>query len=230
MSGLPRNEDRALMVEVVSYPFWRGQGIAPIFLGISEGKGEGVGGVRRGRFWQREEALDHFGDGGFLRRAVANDGLLHFSRSDFVNFKARFGDRSQGGSPSFAHDESGLEILGVKQAFDDTDGRLVLFEDVAQGLDDFYEAAGMFPSGGTGDGSVREGSRSWVHQPNDAITGAAKGRVEAEHDLLPRVGSASNGREYRRRSAPGAAKALLHLLKLLRRNAHCQNSANSSCE
>ena len=59
---------------------------------MSEGKGKSVGGVGCGRFGQGEEALDHLGNSGFLRRAVANNGLFHFSRSDFVNFETGFGN------------------------------------------------------------------------------------------------------------------------------------------
>jgi len=43
---------------------------------------------RRARaVWQIQHPLDHFGDGGFLRRAITDDGLFHLARSDFKNFR-----------------------------------------------------------------------------------------------------------------------------------------------
>ena len=96
-----------------------------------------VGGVGRGRFGQVQQPLDHFGDGGFLRRAVADDGLFHLARGDFKNFQTRFGDGGQRRAARFAHDDGGLQILREKKSFDDADGRLMLLQNVAQRLRQF---------------------------------------------------------------------------------------------
>ena len=48
-------------------------------------------------------------------------------------------------SARFTHDHRGLQILRVKDAFDYADSWLTLFENIAQGLDDSYEAARAFP-------------------------------------------------------------------------------------
>ena len=78
----------------------------------------------------------------------------------------------------------------------------------------------MFPSGGAGDGSVREGLRMRFAESNHPVTGAAQGRVHAEHDLMgvddtlpPRFGG---GRGF----ATGTAEAVLHLLELLEADTH----------
>jgi len=43
---------------------------------MRQGNGQGVGGVRGGRGGQLQKALNHFGDGEFLRGAVADMACL----------------------------------------------------------------------------------------------------------------------------------------------------------
>src|SRR6185503_2377130 len=64
--------------------FRRAQGVPPVFPRVGERKREGVGGVGRGRRGQRQQTLHHVGYRQLLRCAIADDGLLHFARSDFV--------------------------------------------------------------------------------------------------------------------------------------------------
>lgn len=134
-----------------------GEGVAVGSLGEGEGEGEGVGGVGFRSFGEVEHALDHAGDGGFLGGAVADDGLFHFARGDLDNFEAGFGGGDEGGAAGLAHDEGGLQIARVEEAFDNAERWLVLGDDVAEGLMDFDEAARMFPGGRNADGAVGEG-------------------------------------------------------------------------
>ena len=112
--------------------FGRLEAVAPLFLRMGERQRQRVGGVGRGRFGQVQHALHHLGDGQFLRRAVADDGLLHLARGDFVNLQAGLGDGRQRRAARLAHDQRGLQVLRVKQALDHAHRGLVLLEDLAQ--------------------------------------------------------------------------------------------------
>ncbi len=133
--------------------------VARIFLRMGQRQRQRVGGVRRGRFGQVQQTLDHFGDGGFLRRAVADDGLFHLARGDFKNFQAGFGDGGQRRAARFTHDDGGLQVLRVEKPFDDADGRLVLLQNLAQRLHNFDQAAGVFPVWRAGNRPMAEGER-----------------------------------------------------------------------
>ena len=108
------------------YLFQGSEIVTAVFLRVGERQRQGVGGVGRGRLGQIQKPLDHFGDGGFLRRAVADDGLFHFARGDFENFQAGLGDDRQRRAARFAHDNGRLQILRVEQALDDADRWLML--------------------------------------------------------------------------------------------------------
>jgi len=164
---------------------WR-EGVAAVVLGASQGQRQGIGGVGCGRFGQLEHALDHFGHGQFLGRAVANDRLLNFARRDFVNFQARLGDGRQSRAPRFAHSQGGLQILGEEQSLDDAHCRTVLADDVAHGLGNPDQAAGMFPGRRTGDGALGECLRMRPGDTNDAVACPAQRWINAENDFLAR--------------------------------------------
>ena len=76
-----------------------------------------VGSVGRGRLRQTQQALHHFGDRHFLRRAVADDGLLHFARRDFVNVQPRLRRGHERGAARLAHHQRRLQVLRVEQSF-----------------------------------------------------------------------------------------------------------------
>src|SRR5687768_171980 len=97
---------------------WRGQAVAAGFVGKGEGQGERIGGVGGGWFGKLQHALDHFGDGEFLRGSVTDDGLFYFSRRDFEDFEASFGGGGEAGSAGLAHDQGRLQILRKEEAFD----------------------------------------------------------------------------------------------------------------
>ena len=128
--------------------------IAGIPLGVRQRQCQRVGGVGRGRFGQVQQALNHFGNGGFLRRAVADDGLFHLAGRHFENFQTGFGDGRQRRAARLAHDDGRLQVLREEKSLDDADGRLVLFQDCAQGFHDFDEAARTFPVLRAGDRAV----------------------------------------------------------------------------
>ena len=151
-----------------SYFLGRGQCIAPEFLRVRERQGQGVGGVGRGRFRQVQESLHHFCDRHFLRRAVADDGLLHFARGDFVDVQAGLGGGYQRGAARLTHEQGRLQILRVEQSFHDADRGMMLPDHVAQGLRDFCQAPGVFPTRGTNNRAVGECLRMLVCRPNDA--------------------------------------------------------------
>ena len=139
--------------KVASYPFRGLETIPPLFLRMCKSQGERVRGVGRRWLGQTQHALNHFGDGQFLGRAIPDDGLFHFTRRKFVNFQAGLRNRGQRRASRLAHDERGLQILGVEQSFDDANGRAMFFNDVAKRLGDFQETTGMFPGRGTDDGA-----------------------------------------------------------------------------
>ena len=130
--------------------------------------------VGRGRFGQIQHPLDHFGDGGFLRRAVADDGLFHLAWRDFKNFQTGLGNGRERRAARFTHDERGLQILRVKESFDNANGRVMFLDGIAQGLGNFYEAARAFPACRAGNRAVRQGFRKRLCQFDDAIAGAAQ--------------------------------------------------------
>src|SRR5438105_4437124 len=102
----------------------------------------------------------------------------------------------------------------------------MLLQHFAQAMDNFHEAARTRPTARTGNGAVRQGVRKRFGPSNHAIAGAAQRRIEAENNLV-RI-SVVYGRAFEDSGgqAARAAEAVLHLLKLLRRNAHRGNSAN----
>ena len=114
-----------------------------------------------------------------------------------------------------------LQILRVKKAFDDANGRVMFLDGFAQGLGNFDKAAGAFPAGRAGNGAVRQGFRKRLGQFDDAEAGAAQRRVHAENDAM-RIGSGAQCRRKNRRDRAGgsAAEAFLHLFKLPPRDAH----------
>ena len=140
-----------------------------------------VGRIRRGQFGQVQHALHHFGHRELLRGAVADDGLLHLARRQFINLQAGFGDGGQRRAAGFAHDEGGLQVLRVEQSLDHAHGGLMLREHFAQGLRNFDQATGVFPAGRAGNRAVGEGLRMRFGQANDAVAGAAQRGVHAEN-------------------------------------------------
>src|SRR5262249_37559170 len=136
------------------------------------------------------------------------------------NLKARFSDRHQAGSARLAHDQRRLEILRVKQALDDASGGLMLSQDIAQGLRDFDKATGMLPGLRTVDRSKRQGLRVRLSQSDNSVAGCAQRGINAENDAMPLSRCAKLALQDRRSATLRAVEAVLHLLKLLRCNAH----------
>ena len=155
-----------------------------IFPRVRERERERVRRVGRGQFVQVQKPLHHFGDGGFLRRAIADNGLLHFARGDFKNFNPSFGNRRHRRAARFAHDERSLQILREEKSFDDADGRAVFFNFFAERPGNFCEAARAFPVFWTGNRAMRQcfGKRSG--RLDEAVTGAAQRRIYAEDDFI----------------------------------------------
>lgn len=131
-----------------------------VFLRMDQCQRQRVRRVGRGQFGEVQHPLHHFGNGEFLRRAVADDGLFHFARGDFKNFNSSFGDRRHRRASRLAHDEGGLQILREEKSFDHADGRLMFAQNIAERLGNFSKAARAFPSGRTGNGALRE--QGWI--------------------------------------------------------------------
>jgi len=187
---------------------------------MREGEGEGIGGVWGGKLGELEEALDHFADGDFLGRAVADDGLFDFARGDFENLQTGFTKGGEGGAAGFTHDEGGLKILREEQAFDSAGGGTMAGDDFAQGAGDMREAAGTFPSGGANNGAVDEGAVGGLSSLDDAIAGAAQGRINADDNTSFACWRAKAGIDCRGGKAPGATGTGLEFLKLFWRYCH----------
>src|SRR2546425_11707832 len=102
----------------------------------------------------------------------------------------------------------------------------MLLQYFAQAMNNFHEAARTRPTARTGNSAVRQSVRERPGPSNHTVAGAAQRRIEAENNLV-RI-SVVYGRAFEDSGgqAARAAKAVLHLLKLLRRNAHRGNSAN----
>jgi len=131
-----------------------------VFLRMNQRQRQRVRRIGRGQFGEVQHPLHHFGDGEFLRRAVADDGLFHFAWGDFKNFNSSFGNRRHCCTARLAHDEGGLQILREEKSFDHADGRLMFAQNVAERLGNFSKAARAFPSGRTGNGALRE--QGWI--------------------------------------------------------------------
>ncbi len=94
-------------------------------------------------------------------------------------------------------------------------------QNIAERLGDFGKAARMRPGGRAGDRAVRERDGLGAVEPDHAIAGAAQGRVNPK-DHAVGIGRRVQRRfRFRRDGARRfAADALLHLFKLLSRDAH----------
>ncbi len=183
---------------------WQCERITAGLLRVGKGDGKGVGGVRQGKFGQAQKALHHFGDGKFLSRAVTHEGLFDFARRDLENFQARFADGGQRRAARLAHDQRGLEILGVKKPFHSANGRTVFGRYLAQGLRDFGQAPRMFPTGGAWNCPVRQRDGMRPGKLNDAVTGAAQGWIDSDYNPIRRRWLAGAVKD-RRRDAAGAS-------------------------
>jgi hypothetical protein len=75
-----------------------------------------------------------------LSCSIPDNGLLNLARRQFVYLQSSFGHGCQGRTTRLAHDESRLQILGVKQAFYYADLRLVPLKNVAHNLRNPSEA------------------------------------------------------------------------------------------
>lgn len=64
------------------------------------------------KFFQVQEALDHFGDRQLLRASIPDDGLLYASRRELEDVQTCFRHCRQRRAPRFTHDQSGLKVLG----------------------------------------------------------------------------------------------------------------------
>lgn len=168
---------------VGSQPFWRIQDRVAVFLRVGQCQGQGVCRIRCGLLLQVQHPLHHLGDGQFLRRAIAHDGLLHFPRGNLTNIQPGFGCRTQAHSPRFPHDQGGLEILGKKQAFHHREAWLVLADDIPQGRGDQHETAAAGPGCRTTYGSVVQGHAILPGLADHTISCPSQGRVDTQDDL-----------------------------------------------
>src|SRR3954470_1772818 len=99
---------------------------------MRQGQREGIRGVRGWQLREPQHPLHHPGYSALLRASVTNDGLLDLPWREFKNFQTRFGGGQQTGASRFSHQEGRLQVLGVEQRFDDTNGGLMLFNDSAK--------------------------------------------------------------------------------------------------
>ena len=88
---------------------------------MCQGQGQGIGGIWFRHFRQPQHPLNHFGDREFLRGAITDNGLLHFSRGHLIDFQSGLGDRGDGSAASLPHNQRGLQVLSVKESLDDAD-------------------------------------------------------------------------------------------------------------
>ena len=78
----------------------------------------------------------------------------------------------------------------------------------------------MRPGGGTNNGAVGQRARLWLTEPDHAVTRPAQGRIHSKNDLMPGASSGAMRLNRGGGARPGAAHAVLHLLKLLKGDAH----------
>ena len=170
-----------------------------------------------------QHPLNHFGHGEFLRCAVSDDGLLHFPWSHFEDLKARLGNSRKCRAARFSHHHGGLEILRVKNSFNDAHRWLVLLQHGAKGLNDPHEATRVLPCGRAGNRAVSERLRIRLRTSNHAITGTTQRGIKAKDDLM-RIGIVAKTRLKDRRSrSRGPVQALFHPLELQGRDSHAQS-------
>lgn len=154
-------------------PFWRCERVAPRFLEVGQGQGEGIRrvSVRDGR--QVEHPLDHFCDGRFLSSAKTDDCLFYFPWGYLKDRHSGFCNRRERGTPGLAHDEGRLDILGEKETFDRTDPSPILTGHIPERLQDVEQTSGSFPTGRAPNGAKREGLMLRAPESDDTPTGAA---------------------------------------------------------
>lgn len=88
-------------------------------------------------------------------------------------------------------------------------------------LENFGQAARMFPVLGAGNRSLRERDGAGFFKADDAVAGAAQRRINAQDDLRREARDAGRGaRDINAQRF--AAEALLHLFELLPGNAHAK--------
>src|SRR5882762_35101 len=117
---------------------------------VTDGNGEGVGGVGRvGRSIEIEEARDHVLHLFLVSAAVADYSGLDGERCVFGDGEPGAGGSQHGNSADVAEFERGLYVDGEENVFDGDFLGLVALDDGLQALEDFVEAVG---DGGTGGG------------------------------------------------------------------------------
>ena len=184
-------------------------------LGEGECDGQSVGGVRCGEFAEGKAGLHHFRNGFLLCGTEPDDCLFDFAGCDFEYHQPCLGHGGDGGATGLSHDEGGLDVLCVEQAFNGNHGWGGFSDDGFECVCDFEKAAGDAPIRRALDGALRKSDRCGGCGVDDSVTGAAERRVDPEYDLWP-------GKVFRFGRGDGftLAKALLHGGELLLGKAH----------
>lgn len=147
---------------------------------VGEADGEGVGGVVFGSFGEAEEGADHEGDLLFVRRTIANDGLLGLAGCIFKDAEAVGRGGNEGGGTGRTHGDGGAMGLDVDDAFHGDFVGLPLFDEVAEGRGNRGERLRLAELGGNGDDAVVEGFVGPGVTFNHGIAGVADGGVNGK--------------------------------------------------
>jgi len=189
---------------------------------MRQGQRQRIRRIGRGQFGEIQHPLHHLGNGYFLRRAVADDGLLHFARGNLEYIHAIFRHRRERGAARLAHDDGGFQILREENSFEHANVRLILAQHLTERLENFGKAARMLPFFGAGNRPLCERDRICFFKADDAVAGAAQRRINAKNDLGDGAGREARGIGQGHRARFFAAEALLQLLELLPGNAHAK--------
>ncbi len=111
-------------------------------LEVSEGGGQGIGGIGGGEFGQSKNGLHHEGDLIFCCGTASDGGAFDFAGGELVDGKPVFGGGEKGGTSCGAQKDRGLVALDIDRAFDDKGRGGMAFDDFVEDGVDFQEASG----------------------------------------------------------------------------------------
>lgn len=153
-------------------------------VGVGDGDGQRVGGIRRGRRIEPAEGAHHDGDLGFAGGAASGDGGLYGLWGIFDEREAVPGDGEDRGAAGAAEGDGHEAALDIDGLLDGGASGRVRGDDVGEGVVDGQEAGAEVHLAGVGDDAVGQGPQAPAAEDlDDTVAGAPEGWVDAEDNI-----------------------------------------------